>query len=66
MGGWLGCGVGPTPPVSCRYTPGATHSNGPDCGSPRLARQGPWPDRLECRPHGCGWPLAPRKFRYQG
>ena len=21
LGGWLGCGVGPTPTVSCRYTP---------------------------------------------
>jgi len=59
-------GRGPTPTASCRRRPLATPSNAPDYGNPGIGLQGPWPDRLGCRPHGCGWPLVPRRLRCQG
>ena len=43
-------GRGPTPTVSFPHTPSTKPSIGPDCVSPGLARQGPWPYRLECHP----------------
>ena len=52
-------GVGPTPAVSFPHTPSAKPSSEPDCGSLGPVLQDPWPDQWECRPHGCGWPLAP-------
>jgi len=33
---------------------------------PEPVLRGPWPHRLGCRPHGCGWPLVPQMLRCQG